>query len=652
MMRHSSTGYPLGIRAFLIGALLCATIGTSAIYANTIIRGSFVAWCFSNPIALFFFFYLILGNILVGLAARRFALRREELVLIFAMMFVSASLPTFGLVEHLLPMITGVYYYATPENGWVDLIQPLVPGWIAPSDEQLIKGFYEGLPQGEAIPWDSWIESLAAWLCFLLSLHLVSICLMVVLRKQWIQGERLLYPMMQAPIELVATGPGAGIAANIAPILRRPQFWIGFALPVFVGSINGLSRYSPYFRGLDLTTSFSVLDVGVPVQLSFSLLGFSYFISQPLGLGIWVFYLLTIVERGVFNTLGIASTEKLGWFSNPQAPYLTHQALGAMLMFALFTLWKARTHLRDVLRKAFAGNPEIDDGGEIISYRGAVFGIIGGLTVMTVWLNAAGIPLWVVPLFLTVAFLLFIALSRIVVEAGVALVRAPLIAPDFIMASLGTSRLGGTGLTGLAYTYPWTADIVTFPMASCANNLKLIEETVAKQHRRPFFWAMMLGSLVTLLSCFWIVIYLSYSYGGINLHDWWWRYSSQFPLTYLAQMLNSSATTDFWGWMFTFFGAGLMWVLMICQLRFVSWPLHPLGLTMGGTVFTSGVMWFNVFLAWLIKGWVLKYGGSKAYRSLRSFFLGMILGAFVVSGTWLVIDYFTGMNHNSVLGWQ
>ena len=33
-----------------------------------------------------------------------------------------------------------------------------------------------------------------------------------------------------------------------------------------------------------------------------------------------------------------------------------------MLMFALFTLWKARTHLRQVVRKAFTGDPRIDDG--------------------------------------------------------------------------------------------------------------------------------------------------------------------------------------------------------------------------------------------------------------------------------------------------
>jgi len=77
---------------------------------------------------------------------------------------------------------------------------------------------------------------------------------------------------------------------------------------------------------------------------------------------------------------------------------------------------------------------------------------------MTVWLNAAGISLWVIPVFLTIAFLIFISLSRIVVEAGVALVRAPLIAPDVLLAGVGVSRLGEQGLTGLAVYDPQSSD--------------------------------------------------------------------------------------------------------------------------------------------------------------------------------------------------
>ncbi len=39
-----------------------------------------------------------------------------------------------------------------------------------------------------------------------------------------------------------------------------------------------------------------------------------------------------------------------------------------------------------------------------------------------------------------------------------------------------------------------------------------------------------------------------------------------------------------------------------------------------------------------MKGVVLKCGGGELYRKARYFFAGMILGAFVVSGTWLAID--------------
>ena len=37
----------------------------------------------------------------------------------------------------------------------------------------------------------------------------------------------------------------------------------------------------------------------------------------------------------------------------------------------------ARRHLVQVCRKAFRGLPEVDDSDEILSYRTAVFGLIG-----------------------------------------------------------------------------------------------------------------------------------------------------------------------------------------------------------------------------------------------------------------------------------
>ena len=635
------------LRAFAIGTLLCLLIGTGTIYANCIIKGSFMAWAFSTPVALFLFFYLILANILLGPLVRRLALSRQELTLIYFMMIVAASLPTFGMVSHLLPMITNVFYYASPENRWEQLLQPYVPSWIAPQEEKVITGFYEGLYiEGQQIPWAAWKESLGYWTVFLLALYLVSTCMMVMVRRQWMERERLLYPMMQAPIALVEANDSPS-RFGIPAILRHPYTWIGFAVPLLIITCNALHNYYPIFPTFSLRTSITAFrgTVGFLFALSFSLLGFSYFINRELALGIWVFYLLTQIQQGIFNTVGIRSTAQLGWFSNPQAPYLTHQALGAMLMFALLTLWRARQHLANVLRKAFGRGDGIYDGDEILSYRGAVLGLIGGLGIMVLWLQAAGVPLPIIPLFLVVAFLIFIALSRIVVEAGVALVRAPLIPPDFIIATFGVDRLGARGLTGLAYTYPWTADLVTFPMASVANGLKMAMEVI-RGSKRALFWATLVAILVTLVSAYWMMLYVSYEYGGLNLPGWWWQFSSRTGLGYITKMIQNPATIGVGEWLFTGLGAGLMWILVTVQQRLLWWPLHPLGLAISGTVFTTATMWFNVFLAWLIKSLVLKYGGGRLYRQTRYFFMGMIIGSFTTSGTWLIIDYFTGMVGN------
>ena len=57
-------------------------------------------------------------------------------------------------------------------------------------------------------------------------------------------------------------------------------------------------------------------------------------------------------------------------------------------------------------------------------------------------------------------------------------------------------------------------------------------------------------------------------------------------------------------------------------------------------------VWFSVFIAWLLKAMILRYGGPRLYLRLRPFFLGLILGALGSGGIWLVIDALTGMTGN------
>ena len=59
--------------------------------------------------------------------------------------------------------------------------------------------------------------------------------------------------------------------------------------------------------------------------------------------------------------------------------------------------------------------------------------------------------------------------------------------------------------------------------------------------------------------------------------------------------------------------------------------------------------WFNIFIAWVIKVVVLRYGGAAAYRRSQPFFLGLITGHCICTVGWQIIDSFTGQTGNITL---
>ena len=61
----------------------------------------------------------------------------------------------------------------------------------------------------------------------------------------------------------------------------------------------------------------------------------------------------------------------------PRFPYMNEQASGGYIALCVIVLWASRRHLMRVFTKAFGGEPELDDRHEPISYRTAVFGLVG-----------------------------------------------------------------------------------------------------------------------------------------------------------------------------------------------------------------------------------------------------------------------------------
>jgi hypothetical protein len=643
---NTTSGTPeraFSFRSICTGSLLSLLLAIGAPYGNMVIRGSYMALDFSTPGAIFLLFLLVGPlNFLARKISHRLALNRGELLVVYAMLVTASAIPTMGLSEYLLTITTGAQYFATPENEWGALIGPHVPQWIVPQSPTAINWFYEGLPAGVPLPWRVWVAPLCYWSILVASLYLVMISSMVILRRQWVEHERLIFPIVQVPLEMVGSG-----GKETRPFFRNPIMWAGFALPVIVTSLNGLHMYYNFVPAIQQLTTIPVFRdaFSLIVRLSFPMVGFSFLINLDIAFSLWFFNLASSVLRGGMTILGIVSDQKLGIYGAAPKPILAHQGQGALLVLVLFGLWVARDHLRQVWRKAIHGDADVDDSREIMSYRAAVFSLLGGYLTLTVWLTISGLDLWLTILFLTLALLIFVGLTRIVAEGGVAAAVSPLIAASALVSATGSEMIGPSGLVGLAYAHVWSADIRTFVMASCAHSLKLSE--YMGRNVRPLFWVLLLAILISLVSSICMILYLAYEYGGINLNGWFFGGGTRAPFAFIAEKLKTPVDASLEGWVHSLLGGGFMTLLMMARHRVLWWPLHPIGYPIS-MVWLMDQLWFSIFLAWLFKLLIIKYGGPNIYQRARPFFLGLITGQFVIAGFWLVIDWATGMTDNVV----
>ena len=230
---------PCTFRAVTVGVIGCLIIGVGTTYNIMVIHGSYMAIDFSAATAIFVFFVLtFIINAGAGRLSTRFALTGAELRTVYMMLVVACAIPTMGYSAQLLPIITAPFYFATPENNWAELIQPHIKPWLAPQSPLDIKYFYEGLPSWEdGIPWAIWMKPLLVWGSFALALYLVMVCMMVILRRQWMEHERLVYPLAQLPMEMAApSGQGA-----LSPLFKNRLLWLGFGIAFLTAEPQGAS---------------------------------------------------------------------------------------------------------------------------------------------------------------------------------------------------------------------------------------------------------------------------------------------------------------------------------------------------------------------------------------------------------------------------
>ena len=618
-------------RAILVGMVCSLILGVADPYANMIIKGSYLGSNFT-PIGVVFLFAIMVGVVNTVLRATnpRYALTTGELAVVYIMSLIASAIPSYGLTEVLLPAMASMYY-ATPENKWFEDIVPRIQPWLMPQDPEAVRSFFEGLPQGQSIPWGVWATPLIAWLSFVLVLYFVMFCVTVILRKQWIERERLVFPLVKLPTEMIETDASGSV---VAPFFRNRLMWMGFAIPFLINAWNSIHNYIYFFPTIDFMQSLSLFNnqLTLPLNLSFPLIGFGYLLSLEVSFSLWLFFLLSRTQNLMNATFGI---DVAGNTSLPGS----YQSFGALFTLVIFGLWVARSHIKDVFRKALKGDDTIDDSGESLSYRMAVIGGIAGIVFLLGWMVAVGLSLWLAAVVFLLVFVVYVGFSRIVAEGGV--IFAETLNPqDFIVSGFTGPLLGAQNMVGLGLTKFWMTHTRTLIMPSMANSLKLAD-SAGILNMRWLTVAMAVALLTSMAASIYTVMFLAYEYGGINLNWHFFGELQQSRFSYFAANIGS-ASDPFSRWLFFGVGVVVMWVLMVMRQRFIWWPLHFIGFPVGSSA-PLAVGWFSIFIAWMLKGLILKYGGIHTYRLMLPFFLGLILGEFTSAGLWVIIDGLTNI---------
>jgi len=100
-----------------------------------------------------------------------------------------------------------------------------------------------------------------------------------------------------------------------------------------------------------------------------------------------------------------------------------------------------------------------------------------------------------------------------------------------------------------------------------------------------------------------------------------------------------------------FFGAfSLVTALSILRLSFAWWPLHPVGfLIVYGYPIKN--IWFSIFIGWLAKLLIVRFGGTDLFRAARNIFIGLIIGEASAAGFWLIVSLilaWRGMDYRAI----
>jgi hypothetical protein len=653
---------------------------------NTFLIGNFLP----VGLLLFFLLFVFLVNGPLSKWSPRLALSGGELAVAMSMALVSCSLPSSGLMRYLPNFLAYIPYQGGMQARYGQLLEQMhLPTWLFPTihgSDAISRGHdpaisgYVGriatnpdtfLAHWHAVPWAAWLIPAISWGIFLAALYAAIFCLAVIVRRQWVENERLPFPLVTVYASLIEP-PEPGRAFN--SLFRSRSFWVATGFVFFLHGINALHAYLPK-NVPAIPLSYNLADVfvnepwnrlGWHIKIStvyFCVVGIAYFIQSSVGFSLWFFVLLI---QGVNLVLGKYQMQTTGGMQSDQL-------FGGVVAFAAMALWIGRAQWALVLRHML-GRRRFGDAQDIyLPYAVAGWGLIVACGVMIGWLLMAGTTVAGAFVLVGMVLLMMMVIARIVAETGLPFAQltslsasrpwllisgmAPGMARttnrNFFLTSLvGTTlvhdlreassvyithalRLVGHGATG-------GADVSKTSVSGAS-----ISGVRAGASRR---WGVIAALALAMLA--------GYVVSGASTLFCEYRYAStldQYPSTpinpyaaWAAQGLVLDPSVQYASpspalneqhshTEHLLLGAAITAALAMLRLRFAAWPLHPVGYLLAYS-YPMDCIWFSLMIGWLAKMFTLRLGGLRGFNAARPMFLGLIVGEAAAAAFWLIIS--------------
>ncbi len=632
------------LRSVLLGLLFTIAADLWIHYAELIMggrQGHTAIAATSTPVGSFCILFVLTGiNLLTRSILPRIAMSGAELLVVYVMVTTSAVLSSSGQLHFIMPTVVAAWHYATDANGWASLFHRFVPHWIAQTDPVALKGFYEGKSD---VAWRLWLPQMATWIGFMLALTFASLCIASLLRRSWVERERLSFPTVALPLAL---------CEEKLPLFRNPLFWFGAAVPFAFAVMNTVALNAPAVPYVSLRADTNIAqniaetpwNALNPLNLSFYpfVIGIAYLIPVDVTFSSWFFYLVTKGERvfgAAFNIDASITGAQRATF-----PYIGHQGAGAFLALTIVTLYLNRGYLKEVGKSIFREPGGLDDSDEPLTYRAAAIGLLCAIGVMVGVCVAAGMQPIIAVILILLALTYMIAATRIRAETGNAWLFGPEVDVNALMTrTLGTGFLTPSDLTILAFMRPAVGnfDMRCMPMPHHFDAFKMADAVGVS--RRRLFGAICFGTVLGLIASFAIALTLWHAYGAEAKAEPWRTSQGRVPFDNLAALLRNPVKPDIFALGGIATGFLITTGLILMRTYFVWWPLHPVGYAIANTG-TMQNTWLPFFIAWLLKVLVLRYGGQPMYKMFIPFFLGLIAGDLLGGGFTTLFGAFTGIS--------